>query len=372
MRKSFLFFLVTAMLGFSACTEQINEPNEQFEEFTQLEMRAEDVGNFAFLVEFQGYLRTLNEGGQAENVYSAEKAIYGVEFLLNLRYATISEGIPFDGGADEFSIPTNSNWLDLFQQAEKIVKQAVAKAENGTDELLAYEIYLSKATEGELRIGTKTKFKKTDQCMLQHYTSSVNSVVCDPPFEQGESYYTWLLGFEGYEPYDGLDCLNECGGVAACNTVTNFAFEEIENHLNVNVPDPECPAGMVFLGTYSDIQTGGWAGSSDYAADFDCDFFNNEQGWLTPCTCMEADLLNCIYCTMWDDIMDNTSGTIQIPAGYSFIAINMGTNAITYQEDSSTRLEFTYTYGIPNCGPGIVWPPVVEEALYMQLSEWYE
>jgi hypothetical protein len=204
-------------------------------------------------------------------------------------------------------------------------------------------------------------------CLLQNYTNS--SDPCDgDAFEANEAYYSGggdeeLLIISSYtKPM----CNWECGETPACSTPATTAYEQIEERINFNylANNPPCEDGIL-VGFINVVTKFAQGPPYDFLQE-DCGI-DQEQ---TIGTCIEDDLLNCAYCSFYEQIGIDP---FEIPTNQHFISLNIAVDycyvCILPTCDKWSYPIATYTYGTPVCHG--VYPPVYPgwmDPVYVNLS----
>ena len=343
----------------------------------ELENRSSEdqITSIEELKEFQTYMRNIHllqtTGGASAAAriapkYTVEQVVSGTEFLLNLKYGRKSR---FSGRlatkiskvhSNEFEISSTSNGIDLVNVVrEDLARQAAIYQRNRTASIIAYDIHVLEEKDNIYVIGADILVEDIDECALQSGLGGFDSGnSCNEPFDINESFYVGAWGYDGYEDVtedivSDLDCLEKCGGVGPCSTVQNTAFEQLESRLESAFNEPSCPDGQIWTGTYSNIETGSYSFEGGTFSSFDCIDPLLDEIANNGCNCLDSDILNCIYCGLYDSFVNraNNIPNIDIPAGAYVFYIDAATDMLLGTDPSSptVRPEVKYSYGIPVC-----------------------
>lgn len=114
-RSVFCVFTTTLLLW--SCEEKIDINQKQDTIGDALAFRSISNEEIDSLIAFQAYLNDINHHVQRTNTYSLSRAVFGVEALLNIRYAESQKGVSVYIASDTITIQTNSDWFDLFESA---------------------------------------------------------------------------------------------------------------------------------------------------------------------------------------------------------------------------------------------------------------
>lgn len=341
---------------------------------SSIELRSSEIDNFEKLQEFQKYMKQLHrlessgallEAASIKPMFTIEEVASGTEFLLNLKYTKPSHRRAFKKSHfHEFRVPISSNGIDLFNAARANLLHYFNNVENNRlSSIITQNIDIIGQDNDEYIIGVTVIIGDFDRCILQNLVTPNIGSPCDNPFGEDESYYTGVWGFDRYpditETYNAnLDCLDKCGGIGPCNTITNIAFEQIQTHINNSIGESSCPPGYVWTGTHSNVQQGTYdfgfntdSGVSTFT-DFDCiDSGADVAG--TACDCLDAEQLNCIYCGLNDIFINQNTNVpyVDIPVGYELIYMDIAVDFINIGDGDNytTQPTIDYTYGIPVC-----------------------
>jgi hypothetical protein len=209
-----------------------------------------------------------------------------------------------------------------------------------------FDIKIDTIIGSNIYIRTQTIIKDKSSNYISQYYDGVVPGDCEEVFEDTESYFLWLGGIESLTwNWPSLDCETECGLTEPGLT---GAIEEVQYHINVNYPNPTCPSGRVWNGGYTDIHMEiahidwfegyfEWCGISAEKTYYGCD-------------CLSADELNCIFCTIYNEIA-TPEYPITIPSGYELVGVELGVDFsfTTPIEDSVNRIDIVYYYGKKIC-----------------------
>ena len=210
-----------------------------------------------WLTDFQEYLKDVYEASLTPtNIYSDEDAVYGIESLLNYRYSDREKGTMIFAEITNFKIDTASNWLDLYTTARaNILQDSTTHATSSDIHVYAFDIQIDTIIGDSIHLSSKTIFCDNSTCVVNNYTITGDDCT-DDAFEEDEEYFLWLGGTEFYDLFDinALDCTDTCGDYVPCQSISGYAMEEIQHHINLNYPDPVCTSPLVWSGTYSDVQ----------------------------------------------------------------------------------------------------------------------
>jgi len=353
---SVLFFIL--LLGFCTKAQSPKQDNSinTFEKKlvkTSLKSKSTEL-DMVWLKEFQNHLLKAIAGKPtfSGTKFTDEQAATGVEALLNIFYGVGKNARTAEITTEMLvSASATGDWLDLYKQSVSAV-ELLLKKNNDSDRSLDFiSIEVLNQEAGRVNLKVKASFGNKGTCSIKHYLIP-NSVDCldNPAFDSSEAYYLGIDGLTG-DPWLP-DCLNECGGVAPCGTVTSYAMEETEAHVNANIPEPDiCPSGYVWDGTYSDVLTISVEGDASWDEQTQGGCFDELN--MTPCECLNAEVLNCFYCSLMDEINGDVDPYyFIIPDGFVLMSVNLGVDYCVCDsppEEYLTRLSYEYTYGKPNC-----------------------
>lgn len=146
--------------------------------------------------------------------------------------------------------------------------------------------------------------------------------------------------------YWNLACDNACGSTPPNEPGPTTAYEAIEERLNFNYTannPPSCPLNYVFRGWVNVKKLDAYP--LDFLKD-DCPFVENQQ----IKTCMEDTELNCVYCSIYDQIGEEP---FEISSGKQFISLNLGLSVCACGGSNQcaylATLRAEYFIGTPVC-----------------------
>ncbi|MDX1913286.1 MAG: hypothetical protein SFV22_17460 [Saprospiraceae bacterium] len=340
--------LCSTLFFMHACKK---EHTHQFESIVKDKQKAAARDGFvvtkAWLIDFQSDLATALDEDVPSDTYTAEEAAAGVEALINV--ATLS-----DRFASVHIRNVTRFEVDMTNNAEAIAKiyDASYDAYRGfwlsTDTANTVPVLVDVSVER--LVGNTANIKVTsilgvcNTCYDENYANS--SSPCEDVFEPGEAFRVGggdeeesLISFYWNPP-----CENECGTTPACGTGPT-AYEQIEERLNYNYLQnnpPYCPPGKKFIGWANVECVEAWP--LDFIFE-ECQYSAQDIG-----DCMEHELLNCAYCSIYDRI---GSDPFAIPAGKHFVSINLGLDVCVCGGNGMcnyiTQLRAEYCYGTPVC-----------------------
>ncbi len=339
-----------------------------------------------WLIDFQTHLRNLRDNQSTSASYTNDELAYGIEALLNLKYGDHVEGIDKILHRKESRLSITDTDYDVFTEIRNILLDDVSDVDADPDlELYFFDVDVE-IDATELVINTTSVAKRTDVCSIQKYDNNLGCEVdCNTSvFEQDESYYVGLGGAGAYgDPPDSypllsIMCPNECGTTPACNVPVTNAFEELEAHINATNCEVECPSGMIWDGTYTNITTfygvveWSWGDVNSTEGPLFEDCLNDFN--LFACDCLTSDILNCIYSTLCEARQNLVYPfSINIPAGSMLINTNFGVDYIPNGSGDPNTFHTGFwvsnTYAQPNCVPMLVGEIQVH-VLEMDLNNW--
>lgn len=352
--------IVGSILLFYACKKE--NPKQDFVAKPYSLQKSEsrtpfEITTIGWLDTFQTNLALAVNNNSLTTTYSFEKMASGVEALINI--ATVS------GQART----VHQSKVTTFQVSVSGTSQPLKEVYNGaytayrnhwlsTDTTETYPVVIDVTIESI--VGSTLNVRVTsivgiyNTCLNTHYT---NTAACyGEAFEDGEAYYVGA----GDEEESLLSvyllpmCNHACGETPACATPATTAYEQIESRINFNYPinNPPCPSGYALAG-YINVTGPIYAqGDPHEFLEEDCDIALQQFAG----TCMEDDLLNCAYCSFYEQI---GISPFEIPAGKNFISLNLGVNFCYCADFTCDYPAFPiaeYTYGCPVCRSTVVTP----------------
>ncbi|MBK9983084.1 MAG: hypothetical protein IPP15_11795 [Saprospiraceae bacterium] len=346
--KYFIFFYLMSVTLYSCDKKsEIDHPIKGGNE--KIGIRSISNQEIDWLIDFQSYLYDLQRHVTRTNIYNLERAIYGVEALLNIRYAESKIGILKYTTADTFNIQSTTNWFDLFENARDNLLDDISSVSDTNIIISAFDIRVDTTIGSNIRIITSTIFKNKAANYVSKYSGTISPECTAQAFGEDEAYLLWLGGTDVWAlwPANGLDCNGDCGSTSPGETA---AMEEIQNHINASYPEPDCGPGLKFTNKYIDVHVD-YAFIEWYQGRFeDCGI--DPETEFFACDCLNQEMLDCILCTIYGEI-DTYAFPISIPNGYYFMSIDLGVdfNYILPLEDTRTRIDIKYVYGKEVCAP---------------------
>lgn len=260
---------------------------------------------------------------------------------------------------DTITVLASSDWLDLFESAHNNLLNDISARPVASAEVAAFDMYVDTIIGTNVKIITKTLFDIPT-------TSSSVPITCEAEiFDENEEYYLWLGGTDVYSLFlsNELDCENECGTAMPGSTA---AMEEIQNHINISYPEPDCGPGRVWTKKYINVDYKYSLIEWSYNLFQDCGVPENQT--FNACDCLDADILNCMLCTIYDEI-DTYAAPIRIPENNYFISIDLGVDFIYSSpiEEAQTRIDIKYFFGVPVCA--MIPVDFTDSVLTMDLEE---
>lgn len=291
--RRFLLFIPLVLFFLQSCTDnqQLDDANE-----TKIDRRSED----AWLIDFANYLKSQQEGQSSTNTYSIEETLSGIAQLQN-RVNVVKH----DNSAKilrKFALnlnPSSSTWeLDLFNQVHSILQLELEKSEVHSFASFGSSIYVDEQEQQQLIFSALTNDISesaldiyNDECDIEQVSAMASNcmVFCEEEYPLG-------VGGQGDNfpfPGSGDGCEEECGEVCP-DCPPRWAYEEIENHLNTNLPQCDCPTGQTLVG-YADVRC---IEVPIYVDELVCDVDGQ------ACTCWGSPQLNCFYCQVLESLED--------------------------------------------------------------------
>lgn len=341
-----VYWVISTFLLLASCDEKMEIHQKSDSSDDALEYRSMSNEEIDSLISFQTYLNDIKNHVQRTNTYSLSRAIYGVEALLNIRYADSQKGVSMYTASDTITVQTNSDWFDLYEGALDNLLGDMAFSSDTNIVLAAFDISVDTVIGSNILILTKSIFKNISQSTISKYDAAPLDCGTET-FGENEEYYLWLGGTDVLPLYQGseLDCEIGCGSVAPGTTA---AMEEIQHHINASYPDPDCGPGRIWSGKFIDINYNYSLIEWSYNLFEECGVPENTA--YQPCDCLNADILNCMLCTIYEEI-DTYTSPIRIPEYNHFISIDLGVDFIYSNpiEEADTRIDIKYFYGVPVC-----------------------
>ncbi len=270
--------------------------------------------------DFQLYLQNLDAGQSTNSTYSLEEAVYGLEYLFNFKHSTNVQGITRGGAKIIIDIPEANNWLSLYYQIENHLDSEISSKPNLDFNFVNISI---EDFEGEAKISAIIIYNLFNEHVEEQYSGR---------FENGNSAtfcenepFTDEFLFPGVGGRDGDDIVfpcnpdfGTCGNAAACEIPDLYALEEVERLNDMLIRNEiSCPKGSEPYWTdINFIQLEQEAQLLSTIASTSC--FPVEYNFIGPCTCMDADFLNCFFCTT-QSILTSPEVQSQIPEGYQLL-----------------------------------------------------
>lgn len=350
---------ILMIFALCSCDKKIDIYHQEEEANNPIELRSVSNEQIDWLIDFQFYLYDLQQEEERTNIYSLEKAVNGIEALLNIRYANSIEGRSVFSQNDTITVLASSDWLDLFESAHNNLLNDISARPVASAEVAAFDMYVDTIIGTNVKIITKTLFDIPT-------TSSSVPITCEAEiFDENEEYYLWLGGTDVYSLFlsNELDCENECGTAMPGSTA---AMEEIQNHINISYPEPDCGPGRVWTKKYINVDYKYSLIEWSYNLFQDCGVPENQT--FNACDCLDADILNCMLCTIYDEI-DTYAAPIRIPENNYFISIDLGVDFIYSSpiEEAQTRIDIKYFFGVPVCA--MIPVDFTDSVLTMDLEE---
>jgi|GEM_PF-5132640 len=335
---------------------------------TELANNRTSTAHIDWLTDFQLHLRNIRDSVSQNSTFTESEAVIGAEALLNIKHAEDFDGVHMEIIRDSVS-RDGKDYYETFLDLQSIISSITLAS---SEESIYYiDLVLKQSLSQDLWL-VELGVQRSNACLTARYgIIGTPPLSCGGPFEEDEAYYTWLGGIEPDLPLfipEDLECNVDCGTSEACTIPDGYAFEEIQDHVNADLPTPTCDPGMTWTGEYRDIQSlpefdmAPWPLHYPYDACLTTAYLGAPKG----CDCMDADLLNCLYCEFLEGATNFTEIFDFIPAGYVVISIDLGVdwaaNGPGGAENYSTQLAFDITYGIPIC-TNQVWDDVAESEI---------
>ncbi len=297
---------------------------------------------------FQGHLQDLQSGTTTSSNYTLEEAAYGLEYLFNYTYGDIQIGVNLGGTKTSFPIPSNKNWLELYNNIYTQIQEE--KNPELNFDFVTVEVNIE-SNSVDIQTHYKTAIPEKVGSILN---SEGNTFDCEnPPFGEEE----FIFAFGGREE-DGLDFRpcnveDDCGnGPVTADDPHLIALELIEIITNGSIrADYYCKeagqaAAFTNIGTIFQTPIGIYNIVRD---TYLCpELTDNELDNTNICDCASASVLNCIFC-FTEELLISEEITSQIPEGSEIVDINLGTNAVNF--DGLAFYDIVITYAEVTCVP---------------------
>ncbi len=315
--------------------------------------------NLSWLKTYQTNLASAKNGGSMSQNYTTEQMAAGAEALINVATVSNKPRSVHQSKVTNFQVSNSTNNAQILKDIYNGAYTAYRNHWLSTDTSQTYpvvlEVSVASVSSTIINIKATSVVAVCNTCLLQHYTNS--SAPCDgDAFAADEAFYVgggdeeMLLLSSYILPM----CNHPCGTTPACATPATTAYEQIETRINLNylANNPPCPPGYSLAG-YINVTGPIYAQGAPF--DFleeDCGIAEQQQIG----TCMEDELLNCAYCSFYEQI---GTDPFAIPAGKQFISLNLGVNfcfCVDHVCDYPAYPIAQYTYGCPVCRHTIVYP----------------
>jgi len=353
-------------IGFFLFAMSCNSDIETISKSESIYTNNRSNSDFQWLESFQKHLLHQKDGTESSNSYSLKELNYAIEALINLAHFKNSNGVNKVFKSKTFQFPKNTIDLELFDFVYTEVNSTLEQIRDL--HYLTPFLFDLDISENADKLSLKVSIivKDNRSCGIENYQNDCftpNSPIdCSQNvFNPDESYLLGLGGDHEFDetnplPHEPIMCPHACGETPICEVASTWAMEELQSHLNASYCDPECPDGLFWDGTYSDIQTF----SSAIPWDIDDenlfhDCFENPLDIpnFKACYCFDATLLNCMYSKLCEKRNSlEFPFQINIPDGYEFIHTDLGVSY--FPNGGSPNSYFTMfwmsnTIGKPNC-----------------------
>jgi hypothetical protein len=275
-----------------------------------------------WLIAFQAKLKavvqnqTIDETGYA---YTLTEMADGSEALINIGSKTYVDKVLQIHRRDSFVVTATSNSAKLKEIYQKSYGNYVSYYQaQPAGKAYPHHINIeTKVQNGTTKVFVESTLAFVDAC----YQSTLPPSTAGPcdVFSANTAYYAGggdaQLQLQGL--YFNPMCNLPCGRIPACIVGPTTGFEAIQEAINTIVAPmhiPPAPAGKKFMG-WKNIEC------KDVNVTFARTACVPPPTDMLIGTCMDATLLNCIYCQIKDNI--NTP-LIPIPQGKYFVSINLG------------------------------------------------
>ena len=321
-----------------------------------------------WLIDFQAHLKDLRDVITPSQSFTEAEAVRGSEALLNIKHTIEFTGVHRTVVIDSVN-RSGKTYYQSFTEVQSMINGLNSLA---TDESLYIIDLVSKdAGTSTSRWLIKMSVQEYSTCLENRYgLTGVPPQTCDMPFDQTEEYLLWIYGINPEYPLvsvTDLECNNACGNTEVCSTPDGYAIEEVQKYVNRDLPDPVCPPGLNWTGEYQDVTTGyvevvSWPTYYDIES---CFFQDYEYDGIMGCTCLDSDILNCLYCEILTDAR-NLEGLFGYLSDVHIISIDLGVdviNANTPLKDRLTGLMWRVTTGVPICTVQAWIDPALSESI---------
>jgi hypothetical protein len=281
-----------------------------------------------WLQAFQSNLSSVQSGGSSNQSYTTEELITGIETLVNIASGKSIENGYLISKMDTISLDMSSistQLRSIYVGSYDAYKLFYDQQEATTT--FPHNLDLEVLVGSPTKIVVKSTLSKMDACVIDELTPSQSSSSdCASPFSSPTAYRAGWGDKEGVLLFwNELFCEEPCGETGICQAGPTTAFEGIQAALNKNFyavyPAPTPPTGKKLIG-YANIDCknvdirfgieGCWSGTFPKAG-----------------TCVNADLLNCFYCSIMEGVNPASPFmTNIIPNGKSFVSINLSTDVL--------------------------------------------
>ncbi|MFN0034213.1 MAG: hypothetical protein ACKVUS_04040 [Saprospiraceae bacterium] len=303
-----------------------------------------------WLQAYQANLATAINGGSMTVAYTTEQMAAGAEALINVATISNKPRSVHQSKVTNYQVAMSSNGQalkDIYNGAYTAYRNHWLSTDTSQTFPVVLEVSIASVVGNTIHVKATSVVGVCNTCLLQNYTNSAPP--CDgDAFEEDEAFYVGggdeELSLLSY--YVLPMCNHPCGSTPACQTPPSTAYEQIEARINFNylANNPPCGPGQFFQG-YINITGPLFAQGPKYAfLEEDCGIVDQEIG-----RCMDADLLNCAYCSFYEQIGVDP---FIIPVGKQFISLNLGVNycfCADFECDYRAYPIAEYTYGCPVC-----------------------
>lgn len=369
--------LSTLLLMLNSCQSDIQEANHTLKE-QNLNLRTSEA---TWLHSFQNHLKILSQEKSSSTVYSLNEVLLGIEQLLNIKHSTLNRGLLRLESSKTINLDYTPSDIDIFNLVNASLEEDISGILNDEEIEFGFLELSQASTENGIEITIETHTKDVSECSVNHFFPPEDGHCDREPFEPGEAYYGGWYGFEDDDDWAPEHmCPKACGDVDACENTSDFALEQLENHLQTSIDSPKCPEPLVWAGTYSDIRRCGdniewdfW--EYHFEGEDGCILIENQDDFVTHddgrCYCFNADVLNCMYESLCEAMQNGTyplgSETCwpALTADHVLIDIDLASDFL-WSSPGHTNFVIESWYGIPDCVTGIVGP-THEHALEMDL-----
>ncbi|MFN0215199.1 MAG: hypothetical protein ACKVT2_13160 [Saprospiraceae bacterium] len=363
--------VAASFLLFYACKKEIQPKEYIAKPFSSQQASSRDafeITTIGWLDTFQTNLALAVGNNSLTETYSFEKMAAGVEALINIATVSNKPRTAHQTNVTDFQVTVSSTSQALkgiYNGSYNAYRNYWLSTDTTETYPVALDVTILSIVENVLNVRATSILGVCNTCLLEHYT---NNAECDgDAFEDGEAFYSGG-GDEEFlliSSYTLPMCNWECGETPACSSPATTAYEQIEERINFNylANNPPCYDGI--LVGFINVETKFAQGPPYDFLEEDCEIDQQQ----TIGTCMEDDLLNCAYCSFYEQIGIDP---FEIPANQHFISLNIGVDycypcPLLPTCDKWSYPIATYTYGTPVCKNIIVYPGWLDP-VYVNLS----